>query len=332
MRNMNKKEVFYQDREACRVPPAHIMEGVTESPLREIDELFGAADTLSVQNAVKHRRILMALSAAGTLLTLFFLLYDEAEAHRLIIACGVMILCLYFIRRFAERRDCHRKYLEYRVLAECLRCQFYLLYAGSAARVVEILPWSVRMGIPWVVEVLDEIPQESAPTGMDPAGTVRNERTTGKRLIADCWIRDQKKYHESALKKTEIKNGRDSRIAKTVLAVTIAAYIAALLYELFLYRNIVGGGNAELVRTILKILLGTMSAITLFTGSYYGKMSLSDEIDDHKRMIALYEKSEEEILEKGESEELLLFLAREFLNENSTWYAYQSKNSPAVTL
>ena len=45
-------------------------------------------------------------------------------------------------------------------------------------------------------------------------------------------------------------------------------------------------------------------------------------------MIDLYETVEREISEKGENEELLVFLAREFLNENSTWYAYQSKNGP----
>lgn len=75
-----------------------------------------------------------------------------------------------------------------------------------------------------------------------------------------------------------------------------------------------------------------MSAITLFTGSYYGKMSLSNEIDDHQRMIALYESAEEEIAKNGENEQLLLYLAREFLNENSTWYAYQSKNKPDITI
>ena len=47
-------------------------------------------------------------------------------------------------------------------------------------------------------------------------------------------------------------------------------------------------------------------------------MSLSNTIEDHKRMIALYTKAEENILENGESEELIPTLAREFLIENST--------------
>ncbi len=314
---LNKKDVFYRDKEACSVPLTHIMEGAAESALKEIDELYGAADVLSIQNADKHRRILLALSAAGTLLTLAFLLYDEAELHGLIIACGIMILCLFFIRYSANRLDCHRKYLEYRVLAECLRCQFFLSFAGIKTRVTDLLPWSERMGIPWISEVLLSVPADA---------------TAENNSILAPWIIEQKKYHKKALEKTVTENRRDRRITKAVFAVTIAAYLAALLYELILYRNTAGTGDADLIRTLLKIVLGTMSAVTLFTGSFYGKMSLSNVIDDHRRMIALYETAEKEISQKGESEELLLFLAREFLNENSTWYAYQSKNGPDIVL
>ena len=314
---MRETDLFYREKEACGQPFTHIADGVEEASLKEIDELFGAADVLSIRNAGRYRRILFALSVAGTLLTLAFLLYDEAEAHGLILACGAMILCLFFIRRFADRLDCHRKYLEYRVLAECLRCQFFLLVAAVGTRVADILPWSVRKGIPWVADVLEDL-------------SVR--MPAKKHPVLDCWVREQKRYHENALGRTERRRHRDSRIEKAVLVVTVAAYLAALLYELLLYRHAAGTGNADLVRALLKILLGTMSAVTLFTGSYYGKMSLSNAIDDHQRMIALYETAEEAILETGEREELLLFLAREFLNENSTWYAYQSKNTPDLVI
>ena len=47
-------------------------------------------------------------------------------------------------------------------------------------------------------------------------------------------------------------------------------------------------------------------------------------------MAALYEKAGQDIRQEGETRELLLFLARECLNENSTWYAYQSKNKPDI--
>lgn len=103
-----------------------------------------------------------------------------------------------------------------------------------------------------------------------------------------------------------------------MIVITIIAYIVTLLFEIFIYSTSSQSIDANVIRTILKIVVGTMSAITLFTSSYYGKMSLSNTIEDHKRMIALYTKAEENILENGESEELIPTLAREFLIENST--------------
>ena len=65
------RSIWEEDRKECDVPLSHISDEIKETPLREVDELFGAADVLSIRNAGRHRRILLALSAAGTLLTLF---------------------------------------------------------------------------------------------------------------------------------------------------------------------------------------------------------------------------------------------------------------------
>ena len=314
---MTNKELFFKEKNENTIPLTHITDASINPSLAEVDELYGAADVLSIYNAGKHRKILLALSVVGTLLTLAFLLYDVAELHGLILACGVMVLFLVLIRRAANRLECHRKYLEYRVLAECLRCQFFLFFAGINTKVADIMPWSIKKGIPWITEVLQNIKSEAAKE---------------KQSILEPWVKAQKEYHKTALEKTKIKYGRDNRIAKAVLIITIAAYIAALIYELLIFKNAITIENVNLIRAILKIVLGTMSAATLFTGNYYGKMSLSNVIDDHKRMIALYELAEEEILKDGESEELLLLLAREFLNENSTWYAYQCKNKPEIAI
>ncbi|MBO4367347.1 MAG: hypothetical protein J5859_01425 [Clostridia bacterium] len=314
---MNEKQIFYRDMNGCRIPPVHIADAEPEEALRETDELYAAADTLSLLNAERHRRVLLALSAAATALTFAFLLYDEAEMHGLILACGVMLVCMFLIRRMSDRLDCHRKYLQYRVLAECLRCRYFLSYAGIKTPITEILPWTVRKGIPWIADLLSSLP-EGAASEMRP--------------VLDAWVRAQKAYHEEALVKTQIKSRRDDRIAKTVRAVTVVVYMAALVYELFLYGHAEAAGNADEIRAFLKILLGTMSAVALFTGSYYGKMSLSHVIDDHKRMTALFEKAEQDIRREGESEEILLFLARECMNENSAWYAYQSKNTADISI
>ncbi len=313
---MNRKEIFYQDKENCKLPFTHIMNDFSNSSLDVIDELYGAADVLSIMNAQKYQKILLALAVVGTVITFLFLLYDSIGWYGLILACGAMICVLFGIYRFSNKLDCHKKYLEYRVLAESLRVQYFLSIAGVKKPVVDILPWFIKKDIPFVEEILLTLPEVNL-----------NE----KRPIIDFWIRDQKEYHKSALVKSERKRNRDNRISRIVLFITIISYILACIFEILVMNNFPMPHEYG-IRLFLKVILGTMSAITLFSGSYYGKMSLSNVIGDHRRMISLYEKAENDVSEYGETEELLLFLAREFLIENSTWYSYQSKNEPNIVI
>ncbi len=312
---MNQKEIFLQELNNYKFSTASIVETDIEPALKEINRIYGVADSLSIKNGKKHRYILLLLSIGGTILTFMFLLYDELEFYGLIIACGVMVLCLLLLNFLTDKLDCHRKYLQYRILAEALRLQYFLSLAVVETRVVDILPWSLRKGIGWIEEILKSLPQTK----------IKN-----KHSILQCWIIDQRKYHERALAKTEIKNYRDKTISKMTTIITIGIYFVALIFELFVFNNEVV--NINIIRMILKILLGTMSAITLFLGSYYGKMSLSNAIEDHKRMIELYKKAQEDVVVSGESEELILSLAREFLNENSAWYSYQQKNRANIVI
>ena len=314
---MNRKEIFFQDKEMCTIPFTHVIEDEFDSSLNTVDELYGAADVLSIQNAQKHKRILWLIAMIGTIITFSFLLYDEAELHGLILACVVMIIFLFVIHKMANRLESHRKYLEYRVLAETLRVQFFISIAGINKSVNAILPWFIKSSIPWIEEILLTLPSISI---------------SEKKSILDYWIRDQLAYHKSALIRAKAKKVKDNRTTNIALVITIIVYIIALLFEIHVYNGFSVGMSHNVIRALLKIALGSMSALTLFLGNYYGKLSLSYIIDDHKRMIILYENAEKEVLQKGETEELLLFLAHEFLIENSTWYAYQSKNKPSIVM
>ena len=59
---MNQTDEFYEDMEKCEIPLTHIEKGITDPTLKPIDELYGAADVLSVENAKKHQRNLWLLS------------------------------------------------------------------------------------------------------------------------------------------------------------------------------------------------------------------------------------------------------------------------------
>ena len=150
---MNRKDIFFKDMESCEVPFSHIEEGITDPALKKIDEIYGAADMLSIENAIKHQRNLWLLAFFGTSITFFFLIYDEAEIHWLIFACVVIIFLLFYLNKMAHKTDTHRKYVEYRVLAETLRVHYFLTIAGIKDYTSIILPWFTKKGAPWINEI-----------------------------------------------------------------------------------------------------------------------------------------------------------------------------------
>ena len=90
--------------------------------------------------------------------------------------------------------------------------------------------------------------------------------------------------------------------------------------------------DVELWRTVLKILMGTISAVTLFVANFYGRLSLPRMLSDHQKMERFYAKMSAEIEKRGQTEALLTVLAREELIENGNWCSYQRDNKPDLSL
>ena len=281
--------------------------------------LYHAADSMSIRNAVTHRKFLARLSAAATMLTMAFLLYDEAEWHWMIILCGILIIVLFAINRLSSKSRFQARYLEYRVLAETLRVQIHLRTAGVSCEVSEIMPWNLQLAMPWIRDAVS-----ACMTG--PAQTERKS-------VRESWVIDQRDYHRSAAVRSGQKLRKNDRMIRIALVMTLLIYAFALVYEL-VWGDALGGKPVfspevnYIIRMYIKIAMGTAAAGTLFASNYYGKQALPNVIDDHRKMAALYEEAAEEIGRLGEKEELLISLAEDELTENANWYAYQSKNEP----
>ena len=99
-----------------------------------------------------------------------------------------------------------------------------------------------------------------------------------------------------------------------------------------IFTPLVRIGNVELCRTILKIVMGTITAVTLFVANYYGRLSLPRSLSDHRKMERFYTRMAERLSRQGQTEELLRVLAREELIENGNWSSYQRDNTPDINL
>lgn len=313
---MISKETFDKDKANFKGTYRPLLKEIDNPTLLQIDELHGIAGALSGKNQNIHNNILLLLASIGTIITIIFFIYFEWDISAFIIPCVLLMFILIGIHLVSNKLNYHDKYLEYRVLAESLRLQFFLSYAGAQEKVIDILPWFIEHGVPLVKEVL---------------GTLDFTELPQKREIRDNWIIHQKKYHEGALQKSKKKMRTQKIVTYASITVTIAAYIIALIFE-YLIPASTFNLNGDIIHLGIKLAMAGMSAFTLFLGSYYGKMSLSEKIDDHERMVELYGIIEDRIRTEGETDEILSYAAREFLIENSTWYAYQSKNKPDLVV
>lgn len=290
--------------------------------MKRQEAVMQAADSLSLLFARGYRRTMGILAVLGTAVALTFLLYDEANLTWMILLCGIALLAAMVTLNRAQRSDRHRRYIEYRMLAEALRVQLFLRYAGSRIETQRIMTWTEQQETPWILCAMCALNAGKAPEQI--------------RDIRDCWVEKQRLYHEKAGQRTEGKSMRNDQLLHLAGVCAVALYFGGILFEL-----LCGGltthpplpvRNIETWRMTLKILLGTVSVGTLFLASYYGKMSLERKKTDHRKMEALFRTVNAQMEQFGQTEELMELLAREELTENGNWSSYQRDNAPELNI
>ena len=284
------------------------------------DPLLGAvwsnADSLSIKYAGRVGKLLMLLAILGTGISFSFLMYDEAELHWMLFFCGIMLLAAFFFSRRCAKGRFQSRYVEYRVLAEMERIRSYLQLAGSAVRPEFLMGWTLQTDMPWIAcacAALSVLPRAGEPQD-----------------IRECWIRAQRDYHAGALEKSGAREKFSGGILNAATLMSILTYVFALVYEILVMKGL--AAEIELVRTVIKIVLGTVSAGTLFISGYYGKLSLTRQNSDHEKMKRFYERALEKLDKYGQTEELLSEIVREELDENGNWYSYRIEDSPGFDL
>lgn len=297
--------------------------GTEKDPAMEkLEAIYLAADALSLRFAKVYKQALASLALAGTVTTFAFLLYDNAELIPMILVCGAALLAAFFRCRQASRQACHRRFIEFRVLAETLRVQLFLRLAGSRLQVQQIMSRSQRKENAWILCAM------CALNGTKPPEVQRD--------ILEYWVKAQQDYHRQAGEKTLRRQVRNDRLLGIALRISVLLYLAVLVYEVLagglLFQPLLKLQDPETGRTLLKIVLGTISAGSLFLANYYGKMSLHRVTDDHEGMEQLHKKTADQIIRWGQNDNILETLAREELTENGYWSSYQRDNAPELNL
>jgi len=299
-----------------------------------IHNLYQKADALSVVFRDKYLAAMKGLSLCGVVLVLSFLLYDEVESNLCLIVYGIILIMAFTFFIISRRGKYHRKYLEYRALAETLRVQFYLILLGINRNIADEYTWTQKNKNLWIRDTVT-----AALCGKTESATATGEQ------IEKMWIDNQLAYHERALAKANKKVKMNSSVSTALLITSIATFMIILVMEFhfsdLMNNDLLNGpirkivmmhdGQEFVIRGIFKIVLGVFSAITLFLSNYYGKLSLNRKISDHEKMIAHYKSARERFQDPSLARDLLfLELAKEEIVENGNWFSYCSDNTLTI--
>lgn len=334
---LSMTDEFNRECKEVQTPGAYCL--IPEPYLKADRRLMGIQNIYSKADAVANglqKRYLSAMkwfSAFGVLLVLAFLLYDEMESDLFLPIYGLIILLYLALFLISKKHGAHMKFLQYRALAESMRVQLYLCAAGIYENIGNAFTWTQKHESTWVKEAAGAV-----IIGAEKASAVPDE------VLKAYWIDDQLAYHKKALKRDSGKQKINEKTARGMLAASVVLFLLVFALEFFakdLMTQIViakfpkllltHAGQDFTLRSLLKIVLGVVSAVTMFLSNYYDKLSFERKSDDHEKMIRLYQTADEHYA-RGDKEGLFLALAREEIIENGNWVSYCRENAPSFNL
>jgi hypothetical protein len=208
------------DDPAVPVPPA----------ARAIEAMFARADWLAIHFRQRVQRSLLVVHVLAVVTGLLLMVYSELLADRTLLAAVLALFAFgVVVARIGQRREWHRRYLDYRVLAEGLRVQAYWTIAGvPAAHRVRfaydsfLQKQDVELG--WIRHVMRGVHLGGGPFGSE----------AGLDWVVDHWVGDggvtgQWGYYRRRRDERERRHRTTEAVGRASLGLSLAGATALLL-------------------------------------------------------------------------------------------------------
>ena len=261
------------------------------------------ADALALKNRKGYLNSLKAMAVIGVAMVCAFLFYDELMLLYMLFIYIALFGIGAAVMLYAKKKHFHENYMFFRMLAECLRVQRVLDRAGIEKRASDFYPMTTG--------------QMREAVAVELSVTDRGTAEADLLALRQDWLEEQWRYHGEARAKIERKIRRNRIISAALFAATVVTCFISCVVEL---RNIP-------YRTNLIIVVGLLSAASLFLNSYYGKLNLDRKYEKHGSMECLYKFALKETESRPLDRELTEKIAREEILENASWYSYTRESS-----
>ena len=289
--------------------------------LAALEKCNAQAAALSRKYQNKYLRSLRILSAFCVMLVMSYLIYDEGELMLMLPLFALVLVFYYLVFRRISKGEYHKKYIDYRMLAESLRVQTFMCALGIKENAAAFYTWTQKEDSAWIKSAVSSI--------LDG----REDYRADGRQIEKLWIEGQLEYHSSAYVKNSRKNSLASNITAAMLICTILLFIAVCALEFFCRPFMLSTFLGVSWRSWFKILWGSISAVSLFVSGYLGNLSFSRKAEDNQKMAKIFSLAKRKCSGSGaDVKAICLELAREEIIENGNWASYCKENRPMFTL
>lgn len=253
------------------------------SGARITNQLFQVADGLAIHYQRRVHQALRAVHWLAALMGLVFLYYTELDGPSLLV---LAFLLLFFggvlLHAIGDRREWHRKYLDYRALAEGLRVQFYWNLAGVVeSRSVEfaydnfLQQQDVDLG--WIRHVM------RSASLLRARGEPPDPRWV--EWVVGEWVGDaaghggQSAYYSRKERENSVRHRRTSLLGNLALWTGISA--ALLLFLL-------GDRAGDATRRLLLVLMAALPLIAGIRDAYSHKRAEKELIKQYAFMSRVF--------------------------------------------
>lgn len=159
-------------------------------------------------------------AAAAVLLVVAGSLFEQIGAFFFATEAAAMLVILYLVR-LARRKDYHRKWIEFRLLAERLRVACYLQTCGMAPAPLSHInqDWDALHQNQWVVQAYNSL-LTALPA---PVESAHQDFTAARSFLDSQWLDAQMRFHHRKAERCEHKDRMTERAVDAAFYLAFAA-------------------------------------------------------------------------------------------------------------
>ncbi|MGI9236313.1 MAG: hypothetical protein ACR2QZ_02905 [Woeseiaceae bacterium] len=281
-----------------------------------INRLYCISDWLAISYQKKVLRTLRTTHVLAFLMGLMFILYTDVEGWQYyMVAFLLFFVASAAVQYWAERQGWHRKYLDYRTLAEGLRVQFYWAVAGvrnenESKYTHDNFLQAQDPELGWIRNIM-----RVAGTHCDAAHTVSE---SGLQFVLREWIGDiggggQLAYFATKAVDKAKRNRLTERLGKLSLLTSVGVVLVFVT---------IGSRLPDHWSSPLLVAMGAMLLIYAIRQGYGYATAEKDLIKQYEFMLRLFQNAHRRLNNASDAQEkrqVLLALGGSALDEHAEW-------------